>query len=468
MAERINKIIVLGAGISGLSTAYWLTQEGYDVMVLESDASPGGSVKTITENGFLIDQGPNSGLDTSPAIKKLVDKVGLNEQMIYANEEAKKRYILRDGRLLPLPTNPLALIKSRLFTPSAKMRLLMEPFIGRSQDGYYQSVAEFVKRRLGQEFLDYAIDPFVSGVFAGDPGRLSVQSAFPRLYDLEEKYGGLIRGMIKGSKERRNNPEVSKQAAKMFSFKNGMSSLIFALADKLGKHIKYNAQVESVKKAPVGYRINYVFQGKKTSILAETIISTIPAYRGKDVFGSLDKELAKHLDDVYYPPVMTLYLGYKKKDSPALDGFGFLIPSNEQMSFLGAIWNSAIFPGRAPDDSVSFTLFIGGARNANVFDQGEDKIINQAIQEFENIMGIKEKPVIKSSRLWKKAIPQYNIGYIEHENYFSQFEETFPGLYLAGNYRGGISFGDCIRNSGEIVERVFADMLNLKIAETKF
>ena len=237
MDKRAIKISILGAGISGLSAAYWLAKDGFDITVLEAKSEPGGSMITRRKNGFLIDYGPNSGLETTPLIRDLAVETGLQKEMVYANEEGNKRYVLRNNQLHALPTNPVAFIKTRLFSSRAKLRLLAEPFIGKSDDGYHQSISDFVKRRLGQEFLDYAINPFVAGVFAGDPDTLSVKSAFPKLFRLEEQYGGLIKGMIKGSKERKNRGEQSKQNAKMFSFINGMQTFPKAIAPTSKRHL---------------------------------------------------------------------------------------------------------------------------------------------------------------------------------------------------------------------------------------
>ena len=198
----MKKIIILGAGISGLTIAYLLNKEGYDVTILEKKNEVGGSMESVFENGYLFDRGPNSGLDTTPLISQLVEELGLKDEIVYASKIGNKRYILRDNQLHPLPMSPPAFLKTKLFSGKAKLRLFLEPFIGRSNDGYYESIADFVKRRLGREFLDYAINPFVAGVYAGNPEELSVKSAFPKLYALEEKYGGLIIGSIKSIKEK--------------------------------------------------------------------------------------------------------------------------------------------------------------------------------------------------------------------------------------------------------------------------
>jgi oxygen-dependent protoporphyrinogen oxidase len=450
-----KKIIVLGAGISGLVTAYLLAQKGYDVTVIEKKSEPGGSIETVKENGYLFDRGPNSALETTPVISKLIDELNLHDQLVYANKAANKRYILRNNRIHSLPMNPIAFLKTGLFSTKAKLRLFAEPFIAKSKDGYYQSVAEFVTRRLGKEFLDYAINPFVAGVYAGRPEELSVKSAFPKLYALEEIYGGLIVGTIKSIKERKRRDEKSKQSAKMLSFKDGMQVLPLALAKHLGERVLYNSEVDQVTTKGNGYIVSYTKRGERYSLECDSVISTLPAYIAANIIKHFDEEAAKRLMEIYYPPVLVLYVVYAKKDiSRALDGFGFLIPSRENKSFLGAIWSSIIFPGRSPDDKAAFTLFIGGARNPEIDNSDVELLIKKVLTEFNEIMEIKSSPIYSAHRYWAKAIPQYNLGYIEHENYFDEFEKRNPGIILSGNYRGGISVGDCIKNAAAIVHKL--------------
>jgi len=455
-----KKILILGAGISGLAAAYLLDKDGINVTVLEKNNEPGGAMISRREEDYLVDYGPNSGLETTPLIRQIVDGVGLSNEMIYANEEGNRRYILRDNHLHALPMNPPAFLKTKLFSTKAKIRLFAEPFIGKSEDGYYQSISQFVARRLGQEFLDYAINPFVAGVYAGNPDELSVKSAFPKLYRLEEVYGGLIKGMIKGAKERKQRAEQSKQNAKMFSFNEGMQTFPSAIAKKLEGKINYNCSITKIEKLNNQYSISFIQNGEEKKIDADIITSTIPAHIAGNLFRPMDPTLSNHLEAIYYPPVMVLYLGYKKEAiGQPLDGFGFLIPKKENKSYLGAIWSSVIFKKRAEDDKAAFTIFIGGARSPELFDLGKDVIIRKVLDEFHSIMKIKEEPVFVRERMWEKAIPQYNIGYIEHENYFDQFEKNNPGIILSGNYRGGISVGDCIKNS-EVVYNKAVHLMN--------
>ena len=453
--EPQNKIVIIGAGISGLTIAYLLNKLGYDITVLEKKKEPGGSIETSFEKGFLFDKGPNSGLETHPLIGQLVEELGLQNELVYANKEGNKRYILKNNELLPLPMSPPAFIKTKLFSPSAKFRLIAEPFVKKSQDGYYQSISEFVKRRLGKEFLDYAINPFVAGVYAGSPEELSVKSAFPKLYELEEKYGGLIVGTLRSIRERKRRAEKSKQSAKMFSFRNGMLVLPKAITEYLNNKVSFESEVTSINKNGNGFTINYQQEGKPKIIECNKIVSAVPAYIAAKFFDNLDDEITKHLNEIYYPPVLVLYLAYKKEAiKQSLDGFGFLIPSKERKSFLGAIWSSVIFPNRSDEKTATFTLFVGGSRNPEVGSIDKEILIGKVKKEFENIMKISGDPIFMTYRYWAKAIPQYNIGYIEHEKYFDEFEKQNPGIFLAGNYRGGISIGDCVKNATIVVEKL--------------
>jgi oxygen-dependent protoporphyrinogen oxidase len=451
-----QKIVVIGAGISGLTTAYLLFKDGYDVIVLEQKDKVGGSIETISESDFLFDRGPNSGLETTPLIQQLVQELNLEAQFVYANREGNKRYILRDEQLHALPMSPPSFFKTKLFSGKAKLRLLAEPFIGRSKDGYYQSIAEFVTRRLGKEFLDYAINPFVAGVYAGRPEELSVKSAFPKLYALEEEYGGLIIGTLRSIRKRKKSKEVSKQSAKMFSFKDGMKVLPEAIANELNNRVSTSVEVTSVRKTTEGnYGVTFRDGKQNLTLLADVVLSTVPAYKAAELFGHFDEHLAKHLNSIYYPPVLVLYLVYEKSAiGQPLDGFGFLIPEKEEKSFLGAIWSSVIFTNRTDETKASFTLFIGGSRDAGFVDDVEQNVIDRARREFELIMKISAEPVLITKRFWPKAIPQYNLGYVEHENFFDHFEKDNKGIFLGGNYRGGISIGDCIKNAEVVANKI--------------
>lgn len=460
-------VVILGAGISGLAIAYWLKKEGLQIAVLERKDEPGGAIESVQINGYLFDRGPNSGLETTPLIREIARGVGVEDRLIYASEAAKKRYIYRAGELHPLPMGPLSLLTTRLFSWKGKLRVLAEPFIGRSEDGYYQSVADFVRRRLGKEFLDYAINPFVAGIFAGDPEKLSVQSAFPRLYRLEEVYGSLIKGMVKGAKERKRQAEKSKQSAEMFSFKSGLQEFATGIAGYLHDDLQLSANVIRIEREGSGYRIVYRKDGEDGAVKANTVVSAVPAYVAARILGHLDPEVKQHLESIEYPPVLVLFCVYpREKIAQPLDGFGYLIPEVEKQHYLGALWSSTIFDGRAPAHEAAFTIYVGGARQPELLDRPEQELVQTVLEEFERTMGIEADPVLVETRFWEKAIPQYNLGYIEHVRCFERFERENPGLFLAGNYIGGISLGDCVRNSRPLAQRVISYLRGEERSET--
>ena len=455
-----KKIAVIGAGISGLTAAYLLSKKGFDITVLEKNNSVGGSIESVFENGFLFDRGPNSALETTPVISQLIKELGLENELLYASKQANKRYILRDNKLHSLPMSPQGLIKTKLFSGKAKLRLMAEPFIGRSNDGYYQSLAEFVMRRLGQEFLDYAINPFVAGVYAGRPEDLSVKSAFPKLYALEEKYGGLIVGTIRSIRERKKRAEVAKQSAKMLSFKNGMIALPKAIEKYFEDRIFLSSEVTSIDQNQNGYTVSYQQNDTINKLYCDAVLSTNPSYSAAKLFSKYDKEFKTHADAIYYPPVLVYYLVYdRKKIKQDLDGFGFLIPAKENKSFLGALWSSVIFSDRTDETKAAFTLFIGGSRNPDFVKEDRETLLTKVRKEFEALMGITANPVFSSERFWEKAIPQYNLGYIEHENFFDDFEKRNPGIFISGNFRGGISVGDCIKNAELVCNKIYENLI---------
>jgi oxygen-dependent protoporphyrinogen oxidase len=265
--------------------------------------------------------------------------------------------------------------------------------------------------------------------------------------------------MIKGAKERRARREVSKQHARMFSFAGGMQSFPKAIAGTLGDRIRYGCEVMEVARSGNRWRVTCRTGEELQEIESDIVVSALPSHRAATVFKGLDTALAEHLDDIYYPPVKMLFLGYRKSDvGQPLDGFGFLIPEKEKKSFLGAIWSSVLFRGRAPKDAAAFTLFIGGARSPELLDSDPETLNRKVISEFAEIMSIKAPPLFYREHVWPRAIPQYTIGYIEHERYFERFEGRHPGLFLSGNYRRGISVGDCIMQS---------DLIYKKISETE-
>ncbi len=452
-----QSVVVIGGGISGLATAWWLHKASIDVIVLEREGELGGTMQTVRDRGWLVETGPTSALETTPLFKMLFADLGLTEEVLYPGEVGNNRYILRNGSLHALPMSPPAFLKSQLWTIPGKLRLLKEPFVGRAREE--ETIAQFVERRLGKEFLDYAINPFVAGVYAGNPEQLSVRAAFPKLYALEKNYGGLIKGMLRGRRERKNRAEQSKDRARMFAFKRGMQTLPLALGNALKKSIVTDVNVQRIvaiqKKGPTTFEISGTRKGKKFKRSADAVITAIPASATSKLLAPMDGTLASSLEKIYYPPVVEVFLGFKSSDiRRPLDGFGFLVPANEHRKILGTIWSSSLFSGRAPDGHVALTTFVGGSRQPELTEESDERLVDIVSNELSSIIGVDGRPMYRKLARWKRAIPQYNLGHLEIVRRMEEFETQHPGLFISGNFRGGIAVGDCVINSERTALRV--------------
>lgn len=450
------KVVIVGAGISGLCVAFFLKRAGIPVRVLEAEEEVGGTMRSRRIRGYLVELGPNSALETTPLFQELIAAVGLVEERVYARETAKNRYILRDGVLHPLPMSPLAFVRSRLWSWRGKLRVLAEPFHGRAEAE--ESVADFVRRRVGQEFLDYAVNPLVAGVYAGDPERLSVRFAFPRLYALEERYGGLILGLVRGVKERRRRPEASRLTARLFSFREGMGRLPRAIATTLGDALWLATRALGISRIGAAFEIAFERDGRRDALRAERVVLATPAYMAAPLIESFAPEAARALRRIVYPPVSAVILGYRETAlGQPLDGFGFLVPEKEGRRILGTIWNSAIFPDRAPQGSITLTTFVGGMRRPELARRSDEELIGIVAEELGEIMRIRGDPEFAYVSRWERAIPQYELGYGEILAALERAECATAGLYFCANYRGGIAVGDCLKSAHETARRILQD-----------
>ena len=451
-----NQVVVIGAGISGLCVAHWLSRAGIRVTVLEGERWVGGTMRTIRDHGWMVETGPNSALETTPLFSELFDDLGIGGRRVYANEASDRRYIVRNGELHPLPMSPLDFIRTPLWSWHGKLRLGGELFIGRGKKE--ESIAEFVTRRLGTEFLDYAVNPFIAGVYAGNPADLSVRSALPKLYALEESYGGLIRGMIAGAGERRRRAETAKVRARMFSFDGGMQVLPLAIAARLGRKVRPGERVLALETPIRGkgsrFRIVHGAGSRRTSVRADVVILSTPAYGAAPLLKQLAPALSDTLEGIFYPPVTQVFLGYREDQlDRALDGFGFLVPEVEQHSILGTIWSSALFPGRAPAGHVAFTSFVGGGRQPHLAALSGAELQALVTDELRSLLGVLGAPVYSRLTRWEKSIPQYTVGYHRVLEEIERVEKNLPGIFFCGNYRGGISVGDCVISARRIADR---------------
>lgn len=465
--NKQDPIVIIGGGISGLALAAFLKHKGLQPHVLEKGRSPGGVVNSLSENGLTYDFGTNSAIEKNAAVLELFDILGIQDEVVYANPESSKRLILKNEHLHSLK-GPASILLTSLFSFKAKMKAFGEFRRPPKKDNQSDTLAEFVLRRFGPEILEYAVNPLISGIHAGDPKRVSIEASFPEMARAEREYGSVIKGMgkiMKAKKEARKAEEEEKQARgekvytpsrNIFSFREGMQVFPKRIASYLGNAIDYHATVTHIAALPDGgYEVSYSQNGNTKTIKSPTVISTAPAYALADIVNPLSEKLGEHLRKIYYPPMIVLNLTYKKSAiGRKLDSFGFLIPEKENKSFLGAIWSSVIFPNRAPEDMASFILYIGGARYPKLL-QGDYKThIEQARYEFEAILNISHEPVHSKFRAWEHAIPQYELHHLEIIRHIEEFEARHPGLHISGNFRKGFALGDCVQNAHELAHKL--------------
>jgi len=426
-------VAVVGSGISGLATAFRLSKHGLNVEVFEKEERTGGNIQTIREGGYLLELGPQTIL-ADEAVQGFFREAGL--EPVVASPTSKNRYIYRKGKLIPLPLKPQKFLTSPILSLRAKLKVLREPWAPPPHKSE-ESVADFVIRRLGQEFLDYIVAPFISGVYAGDPYQLSVKYAVPKVHALEERFGSLIKGAVK--------MKALGPGGRLVSFEGGLSQLI----ERLESRVKVSTQnvVLRIRKK----EDRFILDTRGGKVEAKALVLSSPAYTASYLLKDLSWSASLDFDRIDYVPVVVVHLSVKSGNVP--EGFGFLVPRVEGKRILGTIFSSKLFPGRSPEGKELLTLYMGGATDREAIKLSDEEIISIVSDELREILDIQDPEVIRITR-WKRAIPQYTIGYGKFLKLAEELENTHRGLFLTGNYLGGISVADCIRRSGEVADRV--------------
>jgi len=450
----LSRIAIIGGGISGLSLAYALLEREplSDVTVFESEKRAGGKIWTEKANGFLCESGVNGFLDNKPKTIELSLKLLLHP--LRSSDAARKRYIFSDGRLHLLPESPVSFFSSNLLGLYGRLRILYELFAPKGADND-ETLADFARRRLGKEAYEKLIDPMASGIYAGNPETLSLKSCFPKIDELERKYGSLIKGMIRLQKEAKKKGKKNITAGPggaLTSFHDGMGMMIDSLKNFLGERIRVGSKAVSIEKKNDGYTV-YLSDG--SIVRTEILVIASPAYAASEILRNFDKSLSSLLAEIQYPSVSVVCFGYKKeKIAHKLDGFGFLIPHRERRKILGTLWDSSIFPNRAPKDYILLRTMIGGARASELAMLDDSRLADTVAGELKEIMDIKAQPDLARIYRHEKAIPQYNIGHYGRLKAIDEIMLKHRDLYLTGNAYRGIGVNDCVENSYKLAESI--------------
>lgn len=444
MTKKNPSVGIIGAGISGLSIAYALAEQNIPITVYERSNEVGGAIRSIQKDGWLVEEGPNTLIVKSQEVWDLLDNLELDEKLQEANQVAKKRFVVKNGIPIPIPMSAGSFLKTNLLSIGAKLRLLKEPFVDSSIQ-FDESIASFIRRRLGDQPLNYGVNPFVSGIYAGDPKLLSIKHTFSSLWEMEQEHGSLTKGLFKKSRS-----AASKRA--LISFTEGNQTLPREIAKVLSDKVHLSTEIRSIEQTEEQWTVQGATKNNDFETSHECVVSTIPTHILPSI---LNLDLADELADIPYAPMGVLALGFKKEDvDHPLDGFGMLIPEVENFNLLGCLFSSTLFPGRAPDGHHLLTCFVGGARNPEMASKSQEELQSMVMKDLNQLLDIDSEPVFSHHKYWPKAIPQYVVGYDRYLSLIDEIENKNRGLFLDGNFRNGVSVPNCISSGFKTARKV--------------
>jgi len=448
--------IIIGGGISGLTTGYLLQQKGMDIAVVEKNSFPGGPIQSSIKDGFLFEKGPNSLLLSDPWIESFIKDLGLENDIVDSNPAAANRYVVRNSRPVTVPRSPLQAITTPLFSLKAKMGFLAEPFRGRITElgEASESVADFIIRRMGREFLDYAIDPFIRGVYAGNPSELILNHAFPLMRELEHEGGSLVRGALK--RKRRLKREGKAYTKRSINFENGLDTLPKTIARKLGNRLWLGSEVVAINPVDEGWQVTWKKEGENFEGFSKNLFVCLPSTSIKALnWASPMGEWIAEAPNLPYPAVHSLALGYRRVDiAHPLNGFGVLVPSKEPHRILGALFNSELYPNRAPNGHCLITVMLGGRQSPELKDASDDQLLEIAQEDLGSLLGASGEPVFVNLARWPHAIPQYTEAFGPWKKAIRALEEDLPGLHFGGHAIDGIAMGASIMSGKSLSDRI--------------
>jgi len=448
-------IVIIGGGLTGLTTAHYLKKAGVSVAVIEKENRTGGVIDSHSEKGFLFESGPNTGVISWPEVAELFEELEPDCKHITADPEAKRRLIWKGKKWHAIPSGLIPAITTPLFTLKDKFRVLGEPW-RKPGTNPMENLSDFVKRRLGKSFLDYTVDPFVSGVYAGKTDYLIPKYALPKLYSLEQEYGSFIKGSMAKAKEKKDNPRLQKATKEVFSAKGGLKNLTKALAKSVGeKDILTGCNDTNINRSDKGYITKTRCIEKDIEISSDFVITTTGAYTLPKLLPFINSETLKPITNLQYAKIVQVILGYKKWKGCDIKAFGGLVPSIEKRKILGVLFTSSFFKDRAPEDGALLSVFMGGTRMPEQFDMHDDEIIEILRKEIPDMMKLDtfNPDMIKIFR-YSHAIAQYGADSKERFKTIEELEKEYPGLILAGSMRNGIGMADRIKQASTIAKSI--------------
>jgi protoporphyrinogen/coproporphyrinogen III oxidase len=469
------RVVIAGSGIAGLAVARAVRVQapGAEILVLEARDRIGGNVRSEHIEGYLCEAGPDGFLDDAPATLALVDEIGLSSQVLPSRDEARRRFIFRDGRLHEVPLSPAAFLRTSLLSRRAKLRIACEPlaFRGPRHD---ESIQQFAERHIGREATRVLVGSMVSGIFAGDASELSLRACFPKMRAMETEFGSLFRALLAKRRERRHDNGVGAPAGRLTSFHDGMESLVRAAAASLGSSVRTERPVIGLRPRLAGARADgsrlvgartFSVVSDAQVIEADAVVLAGPAADAADLVRPFAPEAARLLNGIQTAPLAVVCLGYDERalaaDRGPLNGFGFLVPRGEGPRILGALWESSIYAGRAPAGKALLRVMVGGATDRDAADLGDAELLDVVRHDLGLTMGLRVAAEFLHVFRHRRGIPQYAIG---HDARLARIEghlRDYPGLFLAGNSYRGVSINACIEDAPLLAQRVATHLQNL-------
>lgn len=473
----MKRVLIVGGGITGLVTAFYLQKRSREIgfpiqyTLVESDSRFGGKIITKTIDDFVIEGGPDSFVTTKPWGTQLCQDLGLENQIIPTNDHKRNIFILNKGKLTPfpggyrltVPTEFTPFIRSSLISPLGKLRMGLDLVLPARKEKGDESLASFIRRRLGQEALDKIGGPLMAGIYVADPERLSLQSTFPQFIELEQQHGSLIRAMRQARKRSSPQPDNHKPQAMFTSLRQGMNDLVNRLVSQLDGDLYSDCRVIRLRpQTGGGYEL--LLKGSKENryLVADVVVLATPAYIAAELLEPMESQLSKLLSNIRYVSTATISLGYRRADvanQHDFDGFGFLIPKPEKRQILACTWSSTKFEYRAPKDSVLLRIFVGGEEQEHLVHLPDDELATLAQCEIAATMGVTARPIACEIFRWVNGNPQYDVGHLDRVAQIELLAGNLPGLYLAGSAYRGIGIPDCIKSAMTTVDQII-DQLN--------
>lgn len=466
----MTRIAIIGAGISGLAAASAIEdharQSGLDLttLVIEKQERVGGKIWSIKEEGYLCEWGPNGFLDNKPMTLDFCHRLQIDERLLRSDDNARKRYIYADKMLHRLPENGPSFLSSKLISWPGKLRLAGELLVPKRTDPSDETLAEFGRRRLGKEALDKLISPMVSGIFAGDPETMSLKSCFARIYELEQEYGGLLKAMVRLARKKRAEVKAGKAVASaagpggiLTSFVAGIQELTDAATVSLQGELITGQEVVRIAATSGGYTV-HLADGRQLD--AAMVITASPSYAVAAMIDGLNPQASALLREIPYAPMNVICFGYERERiARNLDGFGYLIPRAEGCHTLGTLWDSSIFPNRAPEGKVLLRSMMGGATNVAAIDLADEEVVARTSADLRQIMGITAAPDFARVFRHPRAIPQYTRGHGARLQALDEALANTPGLLLTGNAFYGVGLNDCVNAANRVAERAVKQLV---------